>query len=578
MELVRYWKIIQKSLWLVIILMIVGAAGAVLATLNQKPVYESTASLLLNPSAGGNFVPRDAQLGGQTLADSYTELMRSQAFGDLVVKELPFTMHGSSVAKAISTKLALNTYFFKITADMNSPEKSQQVLNAVIKVFLSNNNGAQDTTSSMGSDPVKNDMRTRLQTKLKDLETQIKSYQDEITALQAQPATAARDDRLLVLRGQLITLQQDETSTIAAIAGIGNTNGPVEVATVVDHPAPGKQLSSGLTTNLGLALAVSLVLGIGLAFVRDYLDYSVHSPEELEDVLGLHAVATIGVLGKRKKGRRKGKAVAGEHVGHKLVTLDNPNSPESENFRVLRTNIQFSSLERSIRSLEVTSSSQGEGKSFIASNLAIVMAQAGKRVILIDADLRRPSLHELFGLPNEVGFTDLVLAGSNGVAGAVQMVPGVNNLAVITSGTLPPNPSELLDSRQAAKVIEQLTQQTDIVIFDSPPAGAVTDPIVLATRVDAVIMVISAGMTRRDAIARTMQSLQNVGVVALLPVLNRVVTKGMQGFYGYRRSQHETREATPVENGSFANGKVPAHVGGVETTPTGSQRATPSGR
>jgi len=576
MELVRYWKIIQKSLWLVIIIMIVGAAGAVFATLNEKPVYESTASLLLNPSAGGNFVPRDAQLGGQTLADSYTELMRSQAFGDLVVKELPFSMHASSVAKAISTKLALNTYFFKITADMNSPEKSQQLLSAVIKVFLSSNNGAQDNATSTASDPVKNDMRTRLQTKLKDLETQIKSYQDEITALQGQPATAARDDRLLVLRGQLITLQQDEGTTMAEIASIPSSSGPIQVATVVDQPQLWKQLSSGMTMNLGMALAVSLVLGMGLAFVRDYLDYSVHSPEELEDVLGLHAVATIGMLGKQKRGRRKRKAT--EYAGHQLVTLDNPNSPESENFRVLRTNIQFSSLERSIRSLEVTSASQNEGKSFIASNLAVVMAQAGKRVILIDADLRRPRLHELFGLSNTVGFTDLVLAGSNGVAGAIQMVPGVNNLAVITSGSLPPNPSELLDSRQAAKVIEQLGQQTDILIFDSPPAGAVTDPIVLATRVDAVILVIGAVQTRRDAIARTLQSLQNVGVVALLPVLNRVATKGMQGFYGYRQTRQEAREAAPGENGTYANGKVPAHLAGVETAPTGSQRATTNGR
>src|SRR5690349_10082974 len=117
------------------------------------------------------------------------------------------------------------------------------------------------------------------------------------------------------------------------------------------------------------------------------------------------------------------------------------------------------------------------------------MAQAGKRFVMIDADLLMPILHSLFILLVSVSFTDLVLAGSNYVPGAVQIVPVVNNLAVITSGPLPPNPSELLDSRQAARVMEQLAQQTDILIIDSPPAGAVTDPIVVATRVDAAIMV-----------------------------------------------------------------------------------------
>jgi capsular exopolysaccharide synthesis family protein len=153
----------------------------------------------------------------------------------------------------------------------------------------------------------------------------------------------------------------------------------------------------------------------------------------------------------------------------------------------------------------------------------------------------------------------------------------VNNLAVITSGSLPPNPSELLDSRQAARVIEQLTQQTDIVIFDSPPAGAVTDPMVLAARMDAVILVISAGSTRRDVITRTKQNLQNVGVAVLLPVLNRVVNTNKESYYSYRPN-NEQSDGMRNKQHPHLNGKAAAHVSSSQSSPSDSETAAHNGR
>ena len=217
-----------------------------------------------------------------------------------------------------------------------------------------------------------------------------------------------------------------------------------------------------------------------------------------------------------------------------LPTLQDPKSPEAESFRVLRTNIQFSSLDKPIRNVVITSSAPGEGKSFVAANLAVIMAQAGKRVVLVDADLRKPTQHKIFGLPNRVGFTDLVLSRSAEIAEATQPVPEQPNLAVITCGPIPPNPSELLNSRQSAFVIEQLAQQADIVIYDAAPAGAVTDSVILATSMDAAILVIAAGKTRKDMITRLKQTFQNVGVETLLPVLNQVKVGDMQGYYYYR--------------------------------------------
>src|SRR5690349_7230470 len=174
MELLHYWKILKKSLWLVILIVVAVVGLAVVLSLNEKPKYESSTQLLLNPTAGQKYAPTDNQLGAETLADSYTELLRSQSFGESVVKALAFTMRADSVAKAINTKLAVNTYFYKITADMESPQQSQQLLQAVIKVFLST--GDQDSSG----DTVKADARKRLEAKLKDNNDQIKNLQTEI--------------------------------------------------------------------------------------------------------------------------------------------------------------------------------------------------------------------------------------------------------------------------------------------------------------------------------------------------------------------------------------------------------------
>jgi capsular exopolysaccharide synthesis family protein len=231
------------------------------------------------------------------------------------------------------------------------------------------------------------------------------------------------------------------------------------------------------------------------------------------------------------------------------VTLEHPRSVESEVFRVLRTNIQFASIDKPVRTMVVTSAGPREGKSFTAANLAVVLAQAGQRVILVDTDLRRPSQHKLFNLPNTVGFTNLVLKEGGNRMGALQPVPGVPGLWLITSGPLPPNPSEVLNAQQTGQVMEELARAADIVLYDAPPAGAVIDPVILAARVDATVLVINAGVARRDIVLRVKRHLQSVGVRILIPVLNRVKQRDIQGYYYYYYHTDGAIAETPPTNG-----------------------------
>lgn len=572
MELLQYWKVIQKNLWLILLILVVGMAAMYIYTTNQPAEYESSALLLLNASRSNAMLPPGQDGVPETLADSYTQILRSQSFGEDVVKQLPFSVPADRVRRVISTKLVPNTLFFQINARMSTPERSQQMVSTVVNVFLSTNAAQEQIDQSRNSDVIKNDMRQRLENELKQTEDKITSYENEIKALQATPPSTDRDNKVLELRGQLISLQKNKTDTMADIANIGSTS-VSSAALVIDDPLPGKRIEGRLLANMGLAFAVSLLLGVGLAFLRDYIDYTVHTPEQLEEVIGLSSMGAIGMVGGagaaagsrwRSLGRQAsstGQAAA----RYSIVALEDPKSPEAESFRVLRTNIQFSSLDKPIRNLVITSAAPGEGKSFVAANLAVVMAQAGKRVILVDADLRRPTQHKVFGLPNRIGFTDLVLSRSAEIAAATQSVLAQDNLAVITSGPIPPNPSELLNSRQAAYVIEQLAHQADFVIYDAAPAGAVTDSVILSTHMDAVILVIAAGSTRRDMITRLKQTFQNVGVGILLPVLNRVKVGDMQGYYYYRYYGNDTQQVTPEEVGQglapSTNGKISQGTG-----------------
>ena len=204
-------------------------------------------------------------------------------------------------------------------------------------------------------------------------------------------------------------------------------------------------------------------------------------------------------------------------TSEQLITVSNPRSPIAEAYRTLRTNIQFSSLDRPLQTLLVTSTTPEEGKSTTLANLAVTFAQAGHRVILVDADLRRPMLHKLFGLPNSIGLTSLFIADAPGSLPLQETE--VPNLMLLPSGPQPPNPSELLGSQRMDKVIAALKEASDYVLFDCPPIIAVTDAAVLGRKVDGVLLVVSAGKTKRDHAARAKLLLEKVNANLLGVVL-----------------------------------------------------------
>lgn len=286
-------------------------------------------------------------------------------------------------------------------------------------------------------------------------------------------------------------------------------------ASIPEHPIVPKT-----ARNISLGGVIGLALGIGLAFVRDILDNTIKDRETIESITDAGVVGSVPL----DKERRQRPA----------IFFDQDNSAIAEAFRKLRTNLQFVSVDNPPRVIVVTSSMPSEGKSTTAINLALALAEAEHKVVLVDGDMRRPTLHKYLGLVGPVGFST-VLSGAAQLDEALQKTrfPG---LTVLTSGTVPPNPSELLGSQLARKLLTELRSNFDYVIVDSTPLLAVTDAAILGAGADGVLMIARYGQTRREQLTHAVENLRNVGAPLLGTVLTLTPVRGNAAYsynYGY---------------------------------------------
>lgn len=292
---------------------------------------------------------------------------------------------------------------------------------------------------------------------------------------------------------------------------------PGDVSIVESATRPDSPIKPNIPLNTILAAAIGLLLAGGAAIVIEYLDDTIKSPEDLE----ANGLASLGGVARFHRTNEPNETlVAGTKSRHQF----------SEAYRVLRTNVQFSTIDKPGQTLLVTSANPSEGKSTTAANLALVTAQAGKKVVLIDADLRRPSLHRFFGLSNQQGLTNLLLSPQPGVNGYAQHTR-FENLTVVTSGPLPPNPSELLASRRLDTLLDSLRTQADVVILDSPPTLPVADASILAAKVDGTMLVVDSNRTRPQALRRARDALMKSKTNLLGAVLNKVKRRGGGNYY-----------------------------------------------
>lgn len=322
---------------------------------------------------------------------------------------------------------------------------------------------------------------------------------------------------------------------------------------VVERPqTPTSPVSPIVPLNLGMGAATGLLLGVALAIGREQLDRSIKTPDDLEQAHGILFLGLLPSLDGQLSNKKGALTPKSSDTPPELIVHYQPTSGTAEAARALRTNILYMSPDRPFQTLLVTSAGPSEGKTTVASCIAVAMAHAGHRVVLLDCDMRRPRVHKVFGLTNDLGVTTALL-DLNTVDNIIHdtVVP---NMKAICTGPIPPNPSELLHSEAFARLLAELKARFDRIIIDSPPIVPVTDAAILATQVDGTILIVRAFKTSRDLVRRAKRTLTDVGARIVGSVLNAVeLDRPEYGYYRYQYYRYEGgygREPSGPEDGA----------------------------
>jgi polysaccharide biosynthesis transport protein len=502
--------VLRTWAWVLIASVLLAGGAAYLVSSALPKTYASTATLLVGQSLQSTNPDPNQLLVSQRLSQTYASLATTTSVLAGVVDTVGLNEPADVLRKNVVVTAATDSTLITITATDGDPQRATTIANTLANALIAASPAISGRDASVQS---------FIDSDLKATQQQITEIESSLQSLLARSnPTTDQQNQILTQQGQLVLLRQTYTTLLGS-----SSNSGANLLTLVDPAIPATQPSSPrVLLNTILAGFVGLLIAIGIAFFLEYLDDTVKSGSDVEALVG---APTLGAIIRMKGGKERSEI-------YHLAALLYPRSPAAEGYRTLRTNVEFAAIGTPVRTLLVTSSIPGEGKTTTAANLAVVFAQAGRRTLLLDADLRKPGVHKMFNLQNSQGLTSL-LRSDDVDAVAVAQATEQENLAVITTGPLPPNPAELLRSPRMKVVLDRLTASVELVIIDSPPLRAVTDAAILASITDGTIFVIDAGRTRRGAAVSGRDALAKVGARVLGVTLNRLSEKASGDYYYY---------------------------------------------
>ena len=516
-DILQYWAIIRRWLHLILIIAVVAAVSAFVFSVRTVPVYRATSVVLIQQATNNALVVDYANvLTNERLARTYAQLLTTRPVLEQTLERLGLQgqLDPSTLKQNIRVSPVRDTSLLRIQVEDTDPERAVKLANTIPIVF---------------SDYIETVQTQRFQESKRSLQAQIDRLQEEISAIQARleaerQASGNGNTNLLPLQTQLATLQSSYANLYQQYEEVRLAEARAQDTIILTEPAlRAKRVRPQTSRNVLMALIVGLMLGVGAAFTIEYLDDTVKTPDDIARMTDFPVLSGIGEIQDKDK--------------LPLIAAVDPKSPITEAFRILRTNIEFAGVDHPIRSLLITSPSASEGKSFITANLAIVMAQQGYQVIVVDADLRKPTQHKLFRVPKNVGLTNWLLAPDTFAIEDILHETKIPNLKVISSGHRPPNPAELLGSQRMRDLMRTLSEQADIVLYDTPPFLAVADASILAKHVDGMLIVVRVGATRIPALYQTISESQRMNFRLIGFVLNQLPPRG-SGYYYYYYYSH----------------------------------------
>lgn len=534
MDIKQYIAPVQKWWWLILAATLLAGVSSYLVTRPLPPVYQSRVILAVgttisetNPDAG--------QIGiQQQLTEQYTEILNT-GLVDEKTKEalgLEWLPDHNAVARTRSQLIEISVI------DTN-PIRAQRVADELaVQLIRMSPTGAEDADGGR---------QAFVEQQLQELQADIETTQEEIARkretlgqLFSASEIAELQAEILALENKLTTLQTNFSNYLSS-TGRGASN---SLRILVPANLPAIPIGPDKMIIIALSAVIGAVLAVAAAFLLEFIDDTLKTPEEVSRITELPLLAGLPPF-------------KTDTPQNELITYHQPRSHVSEAFRVLRTGVQFSSLDKTHASILITSGAPNEGKSMVSANLSVVLAQAGSRVLLIDTDLRRPRQHVIFNLPNDRGLTSYLLElrvddsidEINTLLKTYIQSTDVPGLSVLASGPLPPNPSELLGSTKMQMTLAALTGEFDYLVFDTTPVLAVTDALVMSTQVDNIILVTRSGQTRRGQLHQVKERLNKMKGNVIGVVLNRWSPGALSDYYYYDYQSPEKEETGPSTNG-----------------------------
>lgn len=528
MELSAYLRPLIKWWWLLVIATLIATVSSFLVTSQQPPIFQSRTTLVsgravyeTNPTGNDFYL-------NQQLANFYADLARREPVRDGVKQAL-----GIESLPDYTVTVLPDSQLIEIVVSDVDPGRAQAVADEIASQLV-NKTPLNDQDS---------ERQLFIQEQLSQLQERIKETQDEIAAKQGELAKLFSARQISDLQQEIATLEEKLSSLRSNYSNLlsNSDRGAVNTLTIIETAnRPNAPIGPNRLVTVLLSAVIAFSLAAAAAYLMEYLDDTIKMPEDITRLLDIPVVGFVS-------------DIPGNNLDVSYIAKQ-PRSMFAEEFRGLRTDLEFAGVDRPLKTILVTSSGVAVGKTTIAINLAMVIAQSGKRVILVDGDLRRPTVHKYLDISNQKGICDVFRGSLDIYNAAIHWKEG--NIFVIPSGGIPPNPSELLSSKKMDQILDSLERTADVVIIDAPPL-MVTDSTILSSKVDGVLLIVRHGFTRRPELQAAFRHIKRSDVRVIGSVINRIPRAGAgygdpyRYYHSYYGEEEQSSKGIPKKSKFF---------------------------